>query len=549
MDENTTTDGGTAAGFDTDAAGALLNRLPGGGDRLLGGVSGPDLPDFDVPPPDETRPADTPAPAYPSWRPAPGAAVHPAPAGDPYPAPTYTPAPSHPADSYAADAPAYATYGAPPAPTTYSPPLTLPPPSAPTRPNWALPIVFFVFIAVIIIGAVSSQVSPGPAPAYTSAAPSYTPWSSPVGAGEPNYHSAISFGNILVYTSPLISEERLVAVNMDVPAVLWSDDHGTATVDRLYGDPTVVAARWSNREVTLYEPATGAVLAILTDPASTDPYIWLDWAGAGKVLTSDRDQLCMRAVGDPATCLWTAPSGYVSFDEYGRVFGNGRWVNTGVGVVDVQSGSPASFGRDSDSDHVFYTSTPDGRVFRGTQGAGSPRYTFQAWDPDKDMALSLVFPADFFYSDPDSPTVVAGVRHQDPATSTWTVVLTAYSPDTGEQFWQVATPGLPLPGLTGFYFGRFYWPGSAEKYGLTAYAPRTGAIVWEPPQFALAMLRGDELYAMDTWRLAWVQLDPVTGATIATLDAPPGTTGYDIFTTPYYVVGYTSQGTLWVLQR
>ena len=588
MDDNTTTDGGTAADFGTDADGVLLNRLPGSGERLLGGASGADLPDFDVPPGDPTggdageiprtgargRSVRSPAPSSPTAVYPPDVPSTPSLGYSASPPPTYSPGafiPGYPTrgKSRARSATPYPLRRQDPATTSHgtSPATPYPllpqdpvptsrdtPPATPARRIRARRVAIAVVAGLALIGGsafINDHHSP---PADVPVAPAEPPAPGPYGTvwsdaipADPvdTIPPLVSFGDTIVYLSrPAAGSGIVTAVDLAAGEVLWSAPI-TQTLTAIYGDSTVIVV---NGPITMfvYNPADGTSLGELTTPGTLE----LLWAGEGKALTSDGRDLCMRAAADLNTCLWTAPDAGRVFD--GPVFDDGRLVNTGAGVVDATTGKPVSFGSDAGrpdpTGSVSYLGSPNTVLFRVVLlFAHNPGlYTFQVWDAATDQAVSPPVTGDSVVADAASRTMIVlnGTHESDAVTTTG---LAAYDVDTGAALWQ--TPVSPIAEYLRFFEflgGHFLWT-DPRSTGATAYDPRTGAIAWQVRDPGEWTIGNGQLYRWGAQD--WAQYDPVSGQIITRL-APPSKANYiSLLGTPNHVIAYSPYGGLWVLEQ
>lgn len=270
-----------------------------------------------------------------------------------------------------------------------------------------------------------------------------------------------------------------------------------------FGDSTGFVVTLDD-QIQVVDPRTGQVTAQAPLLISQDLY----WAGEGLILTRDWNGpiFCVRAMEDPATCLWQAkgvtlpPKNQMVSDDY--VFGGGLWVNTGDGVRDLVTGKPASFGRDAgirSGSLVYYAGSSPQRVFRvvydGKTAAGRDIYTYQPWDVVRDVGVSPPVRADNIHADPASPVYVASVGPENPADYTSPDVSTAYLWQTGEQKWQIDTVSInPSPSQ---FVGDAYVTDavSGDMRFLVALDVMTGQTIWQSDYFmSLSGVRQDVIY-------------------------------------------------------
>jgi len=342
----------------------------------------------------------------------------------------------------------------------------------------------------------------------TTAGQSSGQWRGPLNLPD-TYSIFLTIGDTVIISS----DQGLTGVDLSGPSVAWTI-HGDWAPPVL-GDATGLAVM-IDRNLTVYDPRTGAVIgnapmtprppqpsdstpptpdsttftinpggpysdgnppsSTPTEPTApqTPPVVWetLYWAGNGLVLTGNASDgtLCARRMTAPATCLWTAPNlwtpaaDYVGTSSYVIA---GKWVNTGRGVVDIETGEPAPFGADagaSPAGPVYYFGQTEDRLFRMTAPDQLRRTgpgTAQPWDATTEQSLFPAVPADVVDADPASSVFVATVSHADDANT-----VTAYSWASGQQLWTQDDlfQWNTVVGLSGnIYGGTVYSPSDYEQ--------------------------------------------------------------------------------------
>ena len=182
--------------------------------------------------------------------------------------------------------------------------------------------------------------------------------------------------------------------------ILWTlsyDTQGAGDGVSLYADEgglVFVKQSGEERVLDVVDTETGKVFATATLGDSANVLS----VESGLIVTEDYVSLCARPLTDPGSCKWKAADPFLlaTTDDNPTVFGAGKWVNTGKGVVELATGKPAPFGADAnggdvDEPAVYYSGDAADRVFRvecsyASESASDCRY--QPWNIEKDAALS-----------------------------------------------------------------------------------------------------------------------------------------------------------------
>ena len=155
--------------------------------------------------------------------------------------------------------------------------------------------------------------------------------------------------------------------------------------------------------------------------------------------------ICARSLADAHTCLWQANA--IQIDDSAVIFGDGSWVNTDDGVLDLLTGQPAPFGSDvaRTADRlVYYLGSTHDRVFRYEQEMIDSDLTgphLQVWDIQNDRAIGSAMPGSDVVADASGSTFVT-TRTE----SARLLELTGYSWGSGAQLWQTTLEGASLTG-------------------------------------------------------------------------------------------------------
>jgi len=252
----------------------------------------------------------------------------------------------------------------------------------------------------------------------------------------------------------------LTAVDLKTQTVLWTKNLGTYAFGSNTRDLLII----SEGALTVVGPATGAVLAQTMLPPGAE---WFDSA-PGIIVTRQEGHLCVRSVTSLDDCLWT-PSDV----EYGGIFGNGRWINTGDGVRDLRTGEPAPFGADAGKDWTYYRGSSLSQVMRIAHD-DEVGWTLQQWDTATDKGIGEPRVYQSFISSVN-PGEFAVLQKVDASTSS----VQAYSWRTGEPMWPTAhvsasaAQGIASAGLA------LVAPTSRATSGCLALDSITGEQLWQ----------------------------------------------------------------------
>jgi len=302
-------------------------------------------------------------------------------------------------------------------------------------------------------------------------------WSSPfsVTFDAPDFYD-MSVANSALVVSRTAAGDMFTGIDLARLRVVWTvTEPGIWTY---YGDATGLVTA-GDGQLVVRDPRTGRKRAAVV----LEPWKMLRWAGDGMILIDDysTSSLCASAMTAPATCVWTAPDVVLpqplASADQSYVFGAGRWVNTGSGVVEMATGQRASFGRDAGSGQpaVYYTGTSPARVFRVGQAG-----VFQPWDTARNIGVSPPISADRVRANPSSHAYVAIVQG-----TSGTDTVAGYSWQTGSQVWQAS--GFDLPGVTASQFvgDAYVMQTQGDAYGWTvvSFDSTTGRAKWRSANY------------------------------------------------------------------
>jgi len=289
-------------------------------------------------------------------------------------------------------------------------------------------------------------------------------------------------------------DESLAAFDLSVGQTLFTL---IPDGDVVGSDDAIVAIE--GVQIKAFDPKTGQII----NQSATSGLVRLLWEGEGMVLVENLSHmsLCLTLLSDLGTCAWQAPDMY--FVGKGNVFGGGRWVNTGAGVVDIKTGQLASFGKDAKCDSsncVYYAGDTDTRIFR-VKDDGSENVTYQPWDVKLNVGVSNPVPANQVFADAASPVYLAVVTHRNGPYADNPTTTSAFSWETGERLWSrdsgVYYPALHLGQFMG---GSFVIPVPDENSFETIVAvnPSTGDLAWQPGLYYLNYVgaSGDIVYTV-----------------------------------------------------
>jgi len=381
-------------------------------------------------------------------------------------------------------------------------------------------VMFVVFIIDRALGAASVKppvASPGPG------------WSGPYQTGVSNSATGQVFGDTILVGAFTGGEQT--AFDLATRQVLYTINPGDNK--QIAGDSTGLVTLVGH-QLTVFDAKTGATTAqtLVLDSGQ------VLWAGRGLILTEDWDtgSLCVRSMSTPSTCLWQARETVASREN---VFGDGQWVNTAHGVVDIATGQPASFGGDAGyqktatSEAFIYYTGSAGRVFRVNDDVSSVisstgTSTYQPWDTATDKAVSPAVVADSVVTDSASPVYMAVISFLGSGNDNDTT--TAYTWATGAKLWQQQT-GMMSDDWARFIDGAYLTslPGQGNKYPsseeqMVALDAETGAVLWSsghfPTDFSGSV--GNTIYLVNDETL--VAYDAASGFTATWQSALPSMT-------------------------
>jgi len=232
----------------------------------------------------------------------------------------------------------------------------------------------------------------------------------------------------------ITSTAHMQAVDLDTQKTLWSAADYSQWVASLDNGTGIAAS--NDGKLANIDVRTGQVTLIGTLPPNEYPI----YASGSMVITQFQDDtlggttICAHRFSDLTDCEWQAPA--LNWDAP-MVFGNGRWVNTTLGVFNVATGKLASFGMDATVDEtaataVFYAGVKQG-VARFSVNQSGSKNSFQIWDVQRNKAISdpVALKGDMPLLNEDAPWLLT----QEPGKNA-TTIIKAYSWTTGEQLWQ-----------------------------------------------------------------------------------------------------------------
>jgi len=226
--------------------------------------------------------------------------------------------------------------------------------------------------------------------------------------------------------------DSISAVDLGQMKTLWSISgyHYSGTV----GDGVGVLMN-KDRQYRCVDLITGAMTPFIEMAAKE----LMDYIGNGVIVTQLDDRYCARRPNDLDTCEWQArvTSSYLFFQS--EVFGDGRWINTGDGVFNIEAGKRAPFGSD-----VFVSEVDDdwsGVVYAGPIDAvvkityGDEQIVIQPWDTDRDRPKAdSVTIRGYIVSE----SLDAAYLLTEELTDQYRPIVRAYSWQTGKQLWKTS---------------------------------------------------------------------------------------------------------------
>lgn len=384
-------------------------------------------------------------------------------------------------------------------------------------------------------------------------------WSQPVTVVSPD-----DAANTAVYDTGIddivivSSKTNLYGINLDGPEVLWSVPYLYYYVTLDNGDAVISD---TDNQLALIDVHTGQLTSIGTFPggyvlyANGEMAINSSWDGQGETY-------CARDYSSFSVCQWQAQDSKALGPE---VFGDGQWVNTAGGVLDIATGQPATFGSDAISTsmddvvdpRVFYAGPADG-VIRVEYHPNSGATSITAWDTttDKAKGKAVSLPGNTIDESIDSPVLLAGT-YDSPTR------INAYSWQTGKQLWKIS-PKLTedIPVYTVFQNFIFLYmgtndnqkPAQPSRPNSAIINEQTGQYVALTSQYASAVEAGQRVIYMadDQSETGGDQITARDGqsatlATLWTMKSPKKNTVFQAVAN--HVIGIsTDTGELWVLQ-
>jgi outer membrane protein assembly factor BamB len=378
----------------------------------------------------------------------------------------------------------------------------------PTRPKrwltvtgWAIFAVIMACIVAVIIVAVywpgaakaslakAAPVRPVPQLAHTPDIESAPSW--PIGAYLPvpddvdTVMIGLTFEPDIVVASWLKQDVdttwipgSLVGVDLATSSIRWTRDFGAFTYQAAPGGIVVHTLQ----HLTVLDTRTGDTLAVADIQASDHLYYVL----GDVVITSRDDTLCARPIRMLDTCRWQArDDGHVS------TTGGGRWIDTGDGLLDTQTGRPAPFGTDVPADgSIRYWGPTPTQIFRDA-GVGDAQTT-QIWDTVHDAPVGDPVDLRHFAYTPDSDVLVLEQKVDDT-----TGRLQAYSWTTGKPLWAQPVTSPIVPHDIEMVATTVVTPTDEDvDMGCAAFAAATGKQIWSAPDCAYMSLGTHVAYAI-----------------------------------------------------
>jgi len=456
--------------------------------------------------------------------------------------------------------------------TPQEPPPPEPPSVPPRRRTWVALIV--IAVLAIIVWQVASRDRPEAAPATSIPTTSDTETPAPEWAGP--YETAITdskaggppLGDVVMIT-PWVPPPILTPPT--TPYSIAAFDLATHMVTLrlssqkelyLLGDTSGLVVDVNN-QIRVFNPVTGQLISQGDLPSDDAGPIW---AGQGMILICDgtHGRFCRSTMAAPTTCVWESSTSL----ESSPVFGNGKWVSTAEGVIDMVTGQPAPFGQahemqqptgGDNAAEVYYAG--DSRIFQVYKHFTSSGITttYQPWDIMADSPVSPAVEASAIIADASSPVYIA-VTNWDGKGSYAADTTTAYSWQTGAILWTKQTE-TAAEDYAQFFNGYFITdvvgvgvPSPGWGYPPVALDVNTGEIAWQPVgQATFVGLSGtmiylevppastfDALFGYDTAQNFFPVLSSI-------LPGPPGSTCYP------YIAGtfafcLTSGGAIYIRQ-
>ena len=455
------------------------------------------------------------------------------------------------------------------------PPPPEPPAFPPRRSTYWVALIAIAVLAIIVWQVVSRN-RPDVAPATSTPTASDTETPAPEWAGP--YETAIAnskaggppLGDVVMIT-PLIPPPILTPST--TPYNVAAFDLATHTVtlrlspyEELYplGDTSGLVVD-INDQIMVFNPVTGQLISQGDLPSNDSGPIW---AGQGMILIYDgtHQRYCRSTMAAPTTCVWQSSASL----ESSPVFGDGKWVNTADGVIDMVTGQPAPFGQahqmqqptgGDNAAEVYYVG--DSRIFQVYKHYTNIGITttYQPWDIMTDSPVSPPVEASTIIADASSPVYIA-VTNWDGKGNYAADTTTAYSWQTGAMLWTKQTE-TAAEDYAQFFNGYFITdvvgvgvPSPGWGYPPVALDVNTGEAAWQPAgQATFVGLSGATIYlrvpptsTFDTGTLVgYDTAHDFFPALASVLPGPPGST-----CSPYiagtFAFCLTSDGAIYIRQ-
>jgi len=321
--------------------------------------------------------------------------------------------------------------------------------------------------------------------------------------GDSTYHNVIDtgIGSIVI----LEAAEVVTAVDLDGPAVLWPAEMSWYLLTLDNGTGILVN---DENELSYVDLRTGGMTLIGSLPAAIDGgHNWDDEIlviNERLVLTVSFDYsddpattYCARSFTDLGVCLWEkrmqgCPP---------PVFGDGQWLNTEYGVLDVETGQPAPFGSDGDCSLVYYGGPADGVVrleYHYAPKGGIDYRIVQSWDTVRDAPHGSAVHMESINSASWQSAWLLEPKYDDEGQAT---SLAAYSWQAGTQLWDAKLK----PTAGGSWLkscGRFVQmsvrveESSDDRFSTAVIDGQVGKVVWQAKSSRSIGMAGNQVVYM-----------------------------------------------------
>jgi len=353
-------------------------------------------------------------------------------------------------------------------------------------PGWML--VFWAVAIALLVAAIAHYRAVGPSTPMVAPG---TGWQGPFAAGVNDpVVMPLTLGDVILlrqgFTGPITafdldSHTNTLSVTPDTDVSPIGDQSDFVTI--------------AAGQIEVYDPKTGQLVGHGPAPSS---WVNLLWVGDGKLLIEDwkSQTICASLVETPDKCLWQAADADIPASY---VFGGGLWVNTGDGVIDMETGQPTPFGQDAGrtvndttytntTDFVYYAGDSVTRIFRVVVRYDfntNPRksVTYQPWDLMTNTGISPPVTATQVFADASSSAYIAVTANPNANYGAAASSTSAYDWQTGKLLWTVPSgtyrPALHLGAFVG---GSFIMPvlDSRGFDSVVAADPVTGNLTWQP---------------------------------------------------------------------